>query len=99
MIAETIIASVALLLIAIVWMALRFAERVLGVRRQIEPSSDERRQALEWTERCIAGGDQASLRALLIARPHHLPDDARARALAWLDPDGVAGSPPSRGTP
>jgi hypothetical protein len=83
MIVETLIATVGAIVIVGTVAGLRFAEREMGIAPN--PTSSEQREALQDVERWMRLGCRSELRALLAVRPHHLPDDVRERAQAWLD--------------
>lgn len=83
MIAETLIATVGAVAIVGTWLGLRFAEREMGIEQKT--TSKEQQKAPLEAEEYMTHGYRANMRALLAVRPHHLPDDVRERAQAWLD--------------
>lgn len=83
MIVETLIATVGAVALVGTWLGLRFAEREMGIAAA--PTSAERQKAVDDVEGFIRYENRAGLQALLATRPHHLPDDVRERAQAWLD--------------
>lgn len=83
MIVETLIATVGAVTIVGTWLGLRFAEREMGIAPAA--TGDEQREAVQDAERYIRYDHPGDLRALLVTRPHHLLDDVRTRAQAWLD--------------
>lgn len=83
MIAEVLIATVGAVTIVGTWLGLRFAEREMGIASMV--TSAEQKKALGEVEEYMVHGYRANLRGLLAVRPHHLPDDVRERAQAWLN--------------
>jgi len=87
MIIETLIASIAAVVVAGTWFGTRFAARVIE-QEAPEPHVDtaEQKRALADVERCMkydSESGRAEVRAMLACRPHALPPDVRARAAAW----------------